>query len=172
MKEPILLIMAAGMLGILVSYQNQGMTEQVFRYGGISAICAVVLISIHILSDEKIKLDAAKNYMVEYLENVCMHRYDKANKVMRATAEENSAQIDSVGEEIQDTVMDAVDVEKIETINEEAIKQVAEATKSIVTEQKVQEICDELQIAEEEEHLKKQKEQEMRIRAILQEFLA
>ena len=29
-------------------------------------------------TDEKYKLQVARNYMVDYLENICLHRYEKA----------------------------------------------------------------------------------------------
>ncbi len=132
------LIVTFGLLGVAASYQTEGMTKQTFWYGAISSICAVVLISIHILSDEKSKLAAARNYMVEYLENVCAHRYEKASQAMQAVKEE---------EEKED-----------------------EVEKCLEETQEKDEV--EIQIAEEEQASEQKDEQEMRFRAILEEFLA
>lgn len=137
------LIVTLGLLGILASYQTNGLNEQTFRYGAFAAIYAVILVSIHILSDEKTKLDAAKNYMVEYLENVCVHRYEKANRTAQAAVEANPAE---------------------ENVEEETLEQL-KANEAGAVEP-------ELQIAEEEPISKQRDEQEMRIRAILEEFLA
>lgn len=130
------LIVTFGLLGVAASYQTEGMTTQTFWYGAISSICVVVLISIHILSDEKSKLAAARNYMVEYLENVCAHRYEKASQAMQAVKEEEEDEVEKSLEETQ---------EKDEV---------------------------EIQIAEEEQASEQKDEQEMRFRAILEEFLA
>ena len=122
------LIIVFGILGVIGTYQVQGMGEQVLQYGSTTAICALVLISINILSDEKLKLEAAKNYMVEYLENVCIHRYEKANQAVKEPEEE------------------------------------------VVQDQP--EVKEEVAFSEETEVSKHRAEQEMRIRAILEEFLA
>lgn len=76
----------------------------------------------------------AKNYMVEYLENVCIHRYAKANHA-------------AVVEETEEIVQE----------NQE--------------EQNVPEEP-EVEIVEAEQEEEKRNDQEMRIRAILEEFLA
>ncbi len=130
------LIVAFGLLGVIVSYQTEGLTEQTFRYGAFAAIYAVALISIHILSDEKAKLDAVRNYMVEYLENVCVHRYEKASQVLQTAKEEVEDEVEKV-------------LEKAEEENEV-----------------------EIQAAKQEQDLQPQDDQEIRIRAILEEFLA
>lgn len=134
------LIVVFGFLGVIASYQIEGLAEQTFQYGALAAIYAVVLISIHILSDEKARLDAVKNYMVEYLENVCAHRYEKANQVLQAVKEETE-------EEAED---------EVELVLEKADE-----------EQEV-----EVQNAAKEPQLRQQDNQEIRIRAILEEFLA
>lgn len=121
-------ILVFGILGMLGTYQVQGMGEKFYQCGSITTICVMALISIHILSDEKTKLEAAKNYMVEYLENVCIHRYEKANQVAM------------------------------------------EPDKEVVQEEP--EVKEEVTFSEETEASKHRAEQEMRIRAILEEFLA
>lgn len=85
---------------------------------------------------KKSKLAAARNYMVEYLENVCAHRYEKVSQAMQAVKEEEEDEVEKSLEETQ---------EKDEV---------------------------EIQIAEEEQASEQKDEQEMRFRAILEEFLA
>lgn len=148
-SKMIWLIVTFGLLGSVMSYQAVGLEEQTLRYGAFAAIYAVALVSIHILSDEKTKLDAAKNYMVEYLENVCVHRYEKASQALHAVREENAAE--NVAEEM----------------TEGAVKGAVEATVKAEEIEKA-----ELPLAEEQEDTKRRNEQEMRIRAILEEFLA
>ena len=79
------LIITFGLIGMAASFKISSLEEKTFRYGAFAAIYAVILASIHILSDEKTKLDAAKNYMVEYLENVCVRRYEKANQALQSS---------------------------------------------------------------------------------------
>ncbi len=138
------LILAFGFFGVIASYQTEGPAEQTFRYGAFAAIYAVVLISIHILSDEKAKLDAVRNYMVEYLENVCVHRYEKASQVLQAAKEEAENEAENEAEDEVEKVL-----EKAEEENEA-----------------------EIQAAKQEQDLRQQDDQEIRIRAILEEFLA
>lgn len=138
-KKLIWFILAVGLLGVLGAYQVHGFGEQTFRYGSLTAIYAVFLYSIHILTNEKLKLQAAKNYMVDYLENVCIHRYEKASQMHAEVQAIEEAQQEEVG---KDNPLQAT----------EAVKQ-AEVEQEIKTE-------------------KERDEQQMRIRAILEEFLA
>ena len=110
-----------GIIGGFASYSLQGMNEQTFQYISWTGILTTLLLLIHMLTDEKIRLEAAENYMVDYLENVCIHRYEKASQ-------------------------SASKVEEIKPSEPE--------------------------IKEETESTRERMEQEMRIRAILEEFLA
>ena len=49
----------------------------VWKTGGTGAGLAVLVYLFHLVTDEKYQLDAIRNYMVDYLENVCRHRYEK-----------------------------------------------------------------------------------------------
>ena len=40
----------------------------------------VVLFVIQVMTDEKTNMEAAENYIVDYLENVCVNRYEKVNQ--------------------------------------------------------------------------------------------
>lgn len=75
------LILALGALGTFGSYKMNGMGEQTIRYIGMTGVFVILLYSIHILSDESIRFEVAKNYIVDYLENVCAHRYEKVSQM-------------------------------------------------------------------------------------------
>ena len=80
-QKTIWLILALGICGVFASYQLEGMGEQTIRYIGFTGAFGIILYSVHILSDESVKLEAARTYIVDYLENVCLHRYEKASQV-------------------------------------------------------------------------------------------
>lgn len=74
------LCLLSGVTGALAEYILYGMDEEVLRLGGIGAALAIVIFLFQLSTDEKYRLEAARNYMVDYLENVCLHRYEKANQ--------------------------------------------------------------------------------------------
>ena len=72
--------MAAGLLGKgLLEYTGNGMNDEVLTTGafGIGAK-GILLYLLHLTTDEKYSVSVVRNYMVDYLENVCLHRYEKA----------------------------------------------------------------------------------------------
>ena len=161
------LIITFGLIGMAVSFQTPGLEEQTFRYGAFAAIYAVILASIHILSDEKTKLDAAKNYMVEYLENVCVRRYEKANRVLEAS--ENELQITESG--VQATENEVQVAQNVVQAVENGVQLAGEKVQQKGQERETTPLEPELQFSK-EETAKSREDQEMRIRAILEEFLA
>ncbi len=66
--------------GGIVWYLENGFCEQVYRYISLGAAEMVLLFVISQISDEQYKIEAAKNYMVDYLENVCAMRRRKARQ--------------------------------------------------------------------------------------------
>ena len=121
-----------GTFAIFESYRMGGVSELMLQYVQWTGIFVLFLLLLGFLADENSRLAAAKNYMVEYLENVCIHRYAKMNQPKQA-------------EEIAET-------EEPEIVEEQQEEEIAKA-----------------EPVEEEQ---KRNEQEMRIRAILEEFLA
>lgn len=168
------LIITFGLIGMAASFKISGLEEQTFRYGAFAAIYAVILASIHILSDEKTKLDAAKNYMVEYLENVCVRRYEKANRILQSS--EDSVEF---SEEVKQPLENEWQLsEKELQISESGVQAVESgvqiAQENVQPKEPEAETTPpepELQFAK-EETAKSREDQEMRIRAILEEFLA
>ena len=120
-----------------------------------------------ILSDEKIKLDAAKNYMVEYLENVCVRRYEKANRVLQSS----EGSVESTEEVKQPSENEWQLSEKELQISESGVQATEERAQQQEPEAETIPPEPQMQFAR-EETIRSREEQEMRIRAILEEFLA
>ena len=71
-------VWAAGVLaavGAISWYQTAGVCEKMYQYVMLGAAEMILLFVVGQLSDEDYKLNAVKNYMIEYLENVCAGRY-------------------------------------------------------------------------------------------------
>lgn len=131
-KKVLWIIGILGVFAIFESFRMGGASDLMLKYVQWTGIFVLFLLLLGFVAEENSRLDATKNYMVEYLENVCIHRYAKMN---HAT------------EEVEETVeKNAEEEEKIEEV-------VAEPVDTSEDEQK-------------------KNEQEMRIRAILEEFLA
>ena len=70
-------------IGAVGHFMAHGFCEQVYQYGALGAAEMVALFVISQLSDESYKIEAAENYMVDYLENVCAHRYKRMRKMKK-----------------------------------------------------------------------------------------
>ena len=69
-----------GLLGAFLEYFANGMSDDVIRVGAYGGILGVLVYLFHLTTDENYCLDAARNYMVDYLENVCLHKYEKLHQ--------------------------------------------------------------------------------------------
>ena len=122
---------------------QEGMTMTTAGYIQWTGIFLLLLLLIQFVSVEKAQMKAARNYMVDYLENVCVHRYAKKYQMTEEASsevvQEDNLQEENVTEEVPAT-MEEVKVE------EQVVPQISEE--------------------------EKRSQQEMRIRAILEEFLA
>ena len=77
-KAGVWLCLLFGLAGAGAWYASRGMADQVIQYGAAGAGGAIFLFLFQLTSDEKYQLGVIRNYMVDYLENVCAHRYEKA----------------------------------------------------------------------------------------------
>lgn len=68
------------LLGAGGHYLAHGFCEGMFQYLAAGAAEMMALFVIRQLSDEPYKMNAAKIYIVDYLENVCAHRYKKVKQ--------------------------------------------------------------------------------------------
>ena len=76
-KVSIWLCLIMGLVGASLDFVLNGMSDRVLRCGTFGAGAAVVLFVLYILEDENYQLEAAKVYMVDFLENIYAHRYMK-----------------------------------------------------------------------------------------------
>lgn len=74
------LCLILGGVGAIISYRIKGATEQTAVIGGTGVALALIVFLVHMLTDEEYRLEAVRNYMVDYLENIYQHRYEKTYK--------------------------------------------------------------------------------------------
>ena len=134
-KKGLFVILILGIFTICENIRLEGFTETTVMYLQWTSIFVLLLSLVQFVSNEKAGLQATRNYMIEYLENVCIHRYEKKHRV---TEEEQPKEVEATLAQMQEPV-------------EEVIQK-----------------PEEQKISEEEE----KSQQEIRIRAILEEFLA
>lgn len=142
-KRGFFIIVILGVFTVCESFRVEGMTMTTAGYIQWTGIFLLLLLLIQFVSGEKTQLEAARNYMVDYLENVCVHRYAKQHQI----AEEEST----------------------ETVQESNLQEESETEKVQAT---ADEVKMEEQVAPPISEEEKRSQQEMRIRAILEEFLA
>lgn len=70
----------AGLAGVLLEYLAYGVREEMYQIGATGLALAVAVCAVHFITDEKYRLQAVKNYMVDYLENICLRRYEKKQR--------------------------------------------------------------------------------------------
>ena len=86
------LCMILGGVGAIISYRIKGATEQTAMIGGTGVALALIVFLVHMLTDEEYRLEAVRNYMVDYLENIYQHRYEKTYKKEVLAEEARSAE--------------------------------------------------------------------------------
>ena len=74
------LCLILGGVGAIINYRIKGATEQTAMIGGTGVALALIVFLVHMLTDEEYRLEAVRNYMVDYLENIYQHRYEKTYK--------------------------------------------------------------------------------------------
>lgn len=85
------LCLLAGAVGALLEYSVNGMSDMVLKTGAAGAGLAILVYLIHLTTDENYRMEAVQNYMVDYLENVCRHRYEKTyQKELKVLAQDGS----------------------------------------------------------------------------------
>lgn len=77
-----------GLTGAFLTYRMYGMGDAVLRIGASGVGLGILVWLVHLTTDEEYCLQMAKNYMVDYLENICLHKYEKANAKERAGRQE------------------------------------------------------------------------------------
>ena len=156
-KKTIWIVAVLGTAGTVAVYYLYGLEEQVFQYAAWTGIGAVILCMVHILSDENYYQQMAENYMIDYLENVCAHRYAKLYK------EKNVSQTSVL--EMEETFQPEAE--------EEVVVAAVEVQEEPVSEQEQVYAMEREEPAKEEKDAVEEKRlQEVQVRRILEEFLA
>lgn len=76
-KISLWLCVLLGLAGSALEFAHYGMTDAVLRYGVEGVAAAIVQFLLQMAQDESYQLNAAKTYMVDFLENVYARRYEK-----------------------------------------------------------------------------------------------
>lgn len=151
-------------LGAFSHYMAHGLCEQAFQYMAAGVAEMILLFVVSQLSDEQYKIEAAENYMVDYLENSCARKN-------RRTRQQEKERIDVIQPEMavrqngktkETELEEAVQNLSINIEGEPRHAQKGEAARQVIR-RAVRENPDE----EDESSLK-----EDTIRQILEEFLA
>lgn len=69
--------------GAFVHFVSHGVCEEMYQFIALGAAEMIALFVVSQLSDEMYKIKMAKTYMVDYLENVCAHRFKKTKTAER-----------------------------------------------------------------------------------------
>lgn len=111
----------AGLAGAFFSYQLYGMGDAVLRTGACGVGLGILVWLFHLTTDEEYCLQMAKNYMVDYLENVCLHKYEKNNgkertgrQRMGANVSENRMRNQESDSEMEEAYEDIENIENTE----------------------------------------------------------
>ncbi len=112
---------AMSVIGTFLSYQVYGPKEETLQCLCSCGILTIVLAMVSMATDETIKLKAAENYIVDYLENVCAYRYEKLSQSAKQVTEETplEPQIEKGLEEKESTGERAEQEKRIRAILEE-----------------------------------------------------
>lgn len=99
------LLIVTGLAGAGITCQVYGMGDEALRMGAVGCGLGILVWLFHLTTDENYCMEMAKNYMVDYLENVCLRKYEKMNqkeRTVRVNIENGPAEeeIGSAEEEI------------------------------------------------------------------------
>lgn len=79
-KGSIWLCLIFGATGTALAYAAGEREQGLYRYGILGGMGALALFLFRMLADDAYQLEAAKTYMVDFLENTYAHRYEKTNQ--------------------------------------------------------------------------------------------
>lgn len=170
-----LLLGASGAAGW---YALEGMGDAVLRVGAAGAVLAIAVYLFHLTTDEGYRLKAVKNYMVDYLENVCRRKYEKAYQkeiqVMAPEAHgtESFQKVDEPeGTPVRETrVTEGRDQEAIDAAIEKGAERIRNIKQEPAVLAQAKEEQAEVQASEKQE--KKAVDKDVLIRQILEEYMA
>ena len=118
------LLIVTGLAGAGITCQVYGMGDEALRMGAAGCGLGILVWLFHLTTDENYCMEMAKNYMVDYLENVCLRKYEKMNqkeRTVRANIENGPAEeeIGPAEEEIQKNKIQKDEIQKDEIQRDE-----------------------------------------------------
>ena len=111
------LLIVTGLAGAGITCQVYGMGDEALRMGASGCGLGILVWLFHLTTDENYCMEMAKNYMVDYLENVCIRKYEKMNqkeRTVRVNIENGPAE-----EEIQKDKIQKDEIQKDEIQRDE-----------------------------------------------------
>lgn len=111
------LLVVTGLAGAGLTYRVYGMGDEALRMGAAGCGLGILVWLFHLTTDENYCMEMAKNYMVDYLENVCLRKYEKMNqkeRTVRVNIENEPAE-----EEIQKDKIQKDEIQKDEIQRDE-----------------------------------------------------
>ena len=121
------LLIVTGLAGAGITCQVYGMGDEALRMGAAGCGLGILVWLFHLTTDENYCMEMANNYMVDYLENVCLRKYEKMNQKERTVrvniengpAEEEIQKDKSQTDEIQKDEIQRDEVQETEAGTEE-----------------------------------------------------
>lgn len=166
-------VVVIGLVTLLISggsYLYEGLGEMMLQRTLIGGALLILLLGIYQLVDEKLRLQTVEIYMVDYLENVCAHRYTRGN------AEKERFVIPPVSESEEEKGYGQKLEEQMANIERKQLLKKRVQQDQPITQQIEQDRIKRMNEQEEQGEKKHKPEETMpneaAIRAILQEFMA
>lgn len=122
------LLIVTGLAGAGITCQVYGMGDEALRMGAAGCGLGILVWLFHLTTDENYCMEMAKNYMVDYLENVCLRKYEKMNqkeRTVRVNIENGPAE-----EEIQKDKIQKDEIQKDEIQKDEIQKDEVQETEA------------------------------------------
>ena len=118
------LLIVTGLAGAGLTYRSMEWEMKALRMGAAGCGLGILVWLFHLTTDENYCMEMAKNYMVDYLENVCLRKYEKMNqkeRTVRVNIENGPAEeeIGPAEEEIQKDKIQKDEIQKDEIQRDE-----------------------------------------------------
>lgn len=116
------LLIVTGLAGAGITCQVYGMGDEALRMGAAGCGLGILVWLFHLTTDENYCMEMAKNYMVDYLENVCLRKYEKMNqkeRTVRVNIENGPAEDEIQKGEIQKDEIQKDEIQKDEIQRDE-----------------------------------------------------
>lgn len=116
------LLIVTGLAGAGITCQVYGMGDEALRMGAAGCGLGILVWLFHLTTDENYCMEMAKNYMVDYLENVCLRKYEKMNqkeRTVRVNIENGPAEEEIQKDKIQKDEIQRDEVQETEAGTEE-----------------------------------------------------